>query len=402
MRKSLQCCLCCNQWASLESPGQLPSWMQSPDWNMWLLWVCGRWGKLRHSLKTEHTWTSSVKSNPIPLGPLQRQQKSEQNSWEGEFFLNIVVGLMDSLEGLCERQTLHRWGVSNKTHAGWRGRRNEKASRRADRNAVTGSDKLPLGMQIERSEFLRWQGLLSSILPHSSCSCGQGREPPCTPPLCATPAISSASWQVQRWWANNTVGEKSWWHTHAHRCHFRGLTLQDLTAALPLCNELTLRDAFSGRPWKKMLLLLASFRCPLWKHLRQFHITVNSQAAAELFRMYQGSGERLELFQAGCLSGFVNLLHLSNFRKLLAFLGFALKQKCCINFLPSVMPFFLLLPYIKKILSLYEYFTNISYHQLSPALLIYFWDLYSQRVFSASIHCIYVLRAVQKTKADLL
>lgn len=34
------------------------------------------------------------------------------------------------------------------------------------------------------------------------------------------------------------------------------------------------------------------------------------------------------------------------------------------------MPSFLLLPYVKKILSSYEYFTNISCHQLPPAPLV--------------------------------
>lgn len=131
------------------------------------------------------------------------------------------------------------------------------------------------------------------------------------------------------------------------------------------------------------------------KTLRQFYMTVNSLAAPELFYMSPCSGQSLELFQSGYLSRFVNLLHLSNFRKLLAFLGCALKQKCCINFFPSVIPLVLLLPYIKKILSLY--FTNISCHQLYG---LFLGSPLSE--FSASIHCIYVLRAVQKTKADLL
>lgn len=106
------------------------------------------------------------------------------------------------------------------------------------------------------------------------------------------------------------------------------------------------------------------------KTVRQFYITVNSLAAPELFRMSPCSGQRLELFWSGYLFRLANLLHLSNFRQFLAFPGFALKQKCCINFFPSVMLLFLLVPYIKKILSLHEYFTNIFYHQLSPALLV--------------------------------
>lgn len=105
------------------------------------------------------------------------------------------------------------------------------------------------------------------------------------------------------------------------------------------------------------------------KILRQFYITVSLLAAPELFHISPCSGQRLKLFRSG-YSRFVNLLHLSIFRKLLGFPGVAFKQKCCINLFPSVMPLFLLLPYIKRILSLYEYFTNISYHQLSPALLV--------------------------------
>lgn len=51
---------------------------------------------------------------------------------------------------------------------------------------------------------------------------------------------------------------------------------------------------------------------------------------------------------------------------LLTFLGFTLKT--FINFFSSVMPLLLLLPYIKKILSLYKCFTN-SCQQLPLGLL---------------------------------
>lgn len=53
------------------------------------------------------------------------------------------------------------------------------------------------------------------------------------------------------------------------------------------------------------------------------------------------------------------------------------------------MPLYLLLPYIKKILNLYEYFINISYHWLSPALLV-ISGISIVRVFSALIHYIYI------------
>lgn len=112
------------------------------------------------------------------------------------------------------------------------------------------------------------------------------------------------------------------------------------------------------------------FQMSFVKILRQFYITVSLLAAPELFHKSPCSGQRVKLFRSDYSSSFVNLLHLSIFRKLLGFPGVAFKQKCCFNVFPSVMPLFLLLPYIKKILSLYEYFTNISYHQLSPALLV--------------------------------
>lgn len=60
------------------------------------------------------------------------------------------------------------------------------------------------------------------------------------------------------------------------------------------------------------------------------------------------SRQRLELFLSGYSSRFVNLLLLSIFRKLLAVLVFAFKQKCYINSLPSVMLLFLLLFHNKK------------------------------------------------------
>lgn len=99
---------------------------------------------------------------------------------------------------------------------------------------------------------------------------------------------------------------------------------------------------------------------------RQFYITVTSLAAPKLLQMPPCSRQRLELFQSGCSSRFVNLLLLSNFT-LLTFLGFTLK-KTFINFFSSVMPLLLLLPYIKKILSLYKCFTN-SCQQLPLGLL---------------------------------
>lgn len=69
----------------------------------------------------------------------------------------------------------------------------------------------------------------------------------------------------------------------------------------------------------------------------------------------------LSSFSLVDLPRFVHLLHLSNFWKLLAFLGFALKQKCCI-FFPTIMPLFLL-PYIKKFWACMN-ISNIPCHQL--------------------------------------
>lgn len=94
-----------------------------------------------------------------------------------------------------------------------------------------------------------------------------------------------------------------------------------------------------------MLLLVAYFRYPLQKHCYNFTSLPIDWLAQSYSMCLHAQEKGLSSFSLVDLPRFVHLLHLSNFWKLLAFLGFALKQKCCI-FFPTIIPLFLL-PYVK-------------------------------------------------------